>query len=109
MLPVGNMETEIFMQHLFIPMCAMYSYMQEHSVHLLIQLLYWWVRCIFMQEHSEHLLIPTSIPLGAMYLHAIMFCTLSQTSSIPLGAMYLHARMFCTLTHTSMPLFLFIL
>ena len=47
----------------------------------------------------------TFIPMGAMYLHARMFCTLAHMSSIQMGAMYLHARMFCTLTHmTSIPM-----
>ena len=64
-----------------------------------------------------------SIPVGAMYVRARMFCALAHTSSIPMGARnfymqerfftladttfihmcvkYLHAGMFCTLAHTS--------
>ena len=34
----------------------------------------------------------TNIPMGAMYLHARMFCTLFQMSSIPMGAMYLYMQ-----------------
>ena len=30
-----------------IPLCAMYLYMQERSVHSLIQLLFPWVQCIY--------------------------------------------------------------
>ena len=30
--------------------------------------------------------------MGAMYLHARMFCTLAHTSSIPMGAMYLYMQ-----------------
>ena len=43
----------------------------------------------------------TFVPMGAMYLHARTFFTLTDTTSIPMGVMYLHARMFCTLAHTS--------
>ena len=39
----------------------------------------------------------TFISVGAMYLHARTFCTLTDTTFIPMGALYLHARTFCTL------------
>ena len=42
----------------------------------------------------------TSISVSAMYLHARMFCTLAHTASIPEGVMYLHARTFCALSDT---------
>ena len=42
----------------------------------------------------------SSIPMGAVYLHARMFWTLAHMT-IPVGAMYLDARMFCTLAHTT--------
>ena len=38
--------------------------------------------------------------MGVMYLHTIKFFTLADTTSIHMGAMYVHARMFCTRTHT---------
>ena len=42
MFPVGNMETVTFYT-IFIPMGAMYLYMQERSVHSLMILLFPWV------------------------------------------------------------------
>ena len=74
-------------------------YMQEHSEHLLIWLLYPWVPCIYMQERSEHLLIQ---PLY-LWVRCISYKNVLYTHSYNLyicGAMYLHARMFCTLTDT---------
>ena len=43
-----------------------------------------------IQECFFTLADTTSIPMGAMYLHATMFCTLAHMSSIPMGAMYLY-------------------
>ena len=42
---------------------------------------------LYMQERSFTLTDKTLIPMGVMYLHAIMFCTLTHTSSIPMCAM----------------------
>ena len=71
MLPMANMETVIFYVYNFY----------THGCN------------VFM--------CTTFIPIGAMYLHARTFFTLTDNTSIPMGAMYLHARMFCTLAHTS--------
>ena len=78
MLPVGNMETVIFYMYNFYTLPCMYLH----------------TRTFFTLADT------TSIPMGAMYLHARMFCTLVHTS-IPVCAMYLHARTFCTLAHTT--------
>ena len=52
-----------------IPMGAIYFYMQECFLHLLIPLLFPWVQCIHMQEYSVNVLIMSSIPMGAIYLY----------------------------------------
>ena len=51
-----------------------------------------------MQEHFLHLLIPLLFPWMRCILHARMFCTPTHTSSIPMSAMY--ARTFFTLADT---------
>ena len=67
MLPVGNIETVIFIQ-------LLYPWVQLHA------------RMFFTRMDT------TSIPMGVMYIHARMFCTLTHTSSIPMGAMYLYMQ-----------------
>ena len=49
-------------------MGAMYLYMQEHSVHSLIQPLYLWVQCIYMQERSVHSLKRSYTHCGHKFL-----------------------------------------
>ena len=76
MLPVGNMEMEIF-NATFITMGAIYLH----------------ARTFFTLADT------TSIPMGALYLHARTFWTPAHMISISVGTMYLHARMSWTLAH----------
>ena len=86
MLPVGNMGTVIFYTT-FIPMGAMYLYMQEHSVHSLIRLLYLWVWCIYMQECSVHLFI--------WLLYPWVRCSYMQERSVHSLIWLLYLRVLC--------------
>ena len=94
-IPMGAMYFKNVFLHLLIPLLFPWVrciYMQECSVHSLMHLLFPWVQCIYTCKNVFTLTDTTSIPMGGMYLQARMFCTLAHTSSIPMCAMYLYLQ-----------------
>ena len=73
-------------------------YMQEYSVHFLIRLLFPWVQCIYTCKNIFYTSWYHFYSHGCDVFTCKNVLRLGRTSSIPMGAMYLHARMFCTLS-----------
>ena len=87
---------------LIFVICGASFYLWVWSVQLWIQSLYAWVWCIHMQRMFCALSHMSSIPMGAINLYMQeCFLHLLIWLLYPLGVMYLHARMFCTLSYTS--------